>query len=92
MILPESRTKEWLSEIVSKYKFRDQALIEKTIRAFSLLEALARSGLDFVFRFNGEDKYTTKESDRLFRLPMFYGLKEEEREDVCEKVFAFFGV
>lgn len=50
MILPESRTKEWLSEIVSKYKFRDQALIEKTIRAFSLLEALARSGLDFVFK------------------------------------------
>src|SRR5574344_1494434 len=25
-------------------------------------------------RFHGEDKYTTKESERLLRLPMFYGL------------------
>ena len=28
--------------------------------------------------FVGEDKYTTKESERLLRLPMYYGLKEEE--------------
>ena len=28
--------------------------------------------------FVGEDKYTTKESDRLLRLPMYYGLSESE--------------
>jgi dTDP-4-amino-4,6-dideoxygalactose transaminase len=28
--------------------------------------------------FKGEDVYTTKESERLVRLPMFYGLKESE--------------
>ncbi len=41
-------------------------------------------------RFNGEDIYTTKESDRLLRLPMYYGLKEEEIAyiiDVIEKHF-----
>lgn len=27
-------------------------------------------------RFHGEDKYTTKESERLLRLPLYYGLKE----------------
>ena len=43
-------------------------------------------------RFSGEDKYTTRESDRLFRLPMYYGLKEEDREFVCNKVFEFFGM
>lgn len=43
-------------------------------------------------RFHGEDRYTTKESDRLLRLPMFYGLKEEEIEYICGKVFEFFGV
>lgn len=41
-------------------------------------------------RFSGEDKYTTKESDRLFRLPLFYGLIEEDHDFVCEKVFEFF--
>ena len=43
-------------------------------------------------RFHGEDKYTTNESNRLLRLPMFYGLKQEEIEFVCDKVYEFFGV
>jgi len=43
-------------------------------------------------RFSGEDRFTTKESDRLFRLPLYYGLSEEEREEVCQKIFEFFGV
>lgn len=42
-------------------------------------------------RFHGEDRYTTNESNRLLRLPMFYGLKEEEIEYICGKVFEFFG-
>ena len=32
----------------------------------------AEAGLKFG-RFNGEDKYTTKESERLLRLPLYYG-------------------
>ena len=42
-------------------------------------------------RFNGEDRYTTSESDRLLRLPMFYGLKPADLEFVCDKVKEFFG-
>ena len=41
-------------------------------------------------RFHGEDKYTTNESNRLLRLPMFYGLKQEEIEFICDKVYEFF--
>lgn len=41
-------------------------------------------------RFHGEDKYTTKESERLLRLPMYYGLKEEEVLKVCEKIKQFY--
>ena len=41
-------------------------------------------------RFNGEDRYTTKESDRLVRLPMYYGLKKEEIEYICEKIKGFY--
>lgn len=50
----------------------------------------APAGLKFG-RFHGEDKYTTKESDRLLRLPMFYQLKEEEAAYVAEKVKEFYG-
>ena len=41
-------------------------------------------------RFHGEDIYTTKESERLLRLPMFYGLKEEQVRYIAEKVIAFY--
>jgi len=41
-------------------------------------------------RFHGEDVYTTKESERLLRLPLYYGLKEEEVDYICEKVKEFY--
>lgn len=43
-------------------------------------------------RFHGEDKFTTKESERLLRLPMYYGLKESDVEIVVSKVKEFYGV
>ena len=41
-------------------------------------------------KFHGEDKYTTRESERLVRLPMYYGLKEVDCEKVCEKIKDFY--
>lgn len=41
-------------------------------------------------RFWGEDRYTTAESERLLRLPMYYGLTDGDREQVVEGVRAFF--
>lgn len=41
-------------------------------------------------RFHGEDKYTTKESERLLRLPMFYALKEEEVEKIVKTIVDFY--
>ena len=40
--------------------------------------------------FCGEDKYTTAESDRLLRLPLYYGLKKEECIQAINTVKAFF--
>lgn len=42
-------------------------------------------------RFNGEDVYTTKESERLLRLPMYYGLTAEETAFVADQVKEFYG-
>ena len=41
-------------------------------------------------RFNGEDKYTTKESDRLVRLPMYYGLSSQNVERTVNRIFEFY--
>ncbi|MEA5045311.1 MAG: nucleotidyl transferase AbiEii/AbiGii toxin family protein [Petrimonas sp.] len=50
MIHPDSRTIEWMTQVAAENKFSDIALIEKSIRAFSLLESLVLSGCPFVFK------------------------------------------
>ena len=41
-------------------------------------------------QFSGEDNYTTKESERLLRLPLYYGLKKEEIEYIASEVKKFY--
>ena len=41
-------------------------------------------------RFHGEDVYTTKESERLCRLPLYYGLTDEQVDYIISKVKAFY--
>ena len=41
-------------------------------------------------RFDGADVYTTAESERLVRLPMYYHLKEEDREQVVKAIKEFY--
>lgn len=48
------------------------------------------AGLKFG-RFSGEDRYTTRESERLVRLPMHYGLTEEEMNRVVQCLLNFPG-
>ena len=40
-------------------------------------------------RFHGEDRFTTKESERLLRLPMYYQITEDEVEHVVDSVKKF---
>lgn len=71
-----------------------------------LLEYLREKGIYSVFhyiplhsspagmkfgRFSGEDVYTTRESERLLRLPMFYNLDMESVKYVTDTVLAFNG-
>lgn len=49
----------------------------------------AKAGLKYG-RFHGEDKYTTDISNRLMRLPMYYGFKREEIEIVCDQIEKFY--
>jgi dTDP-4-amino-4,6-dideoxygalactose transaminase len=49
----------------------------------------APAGLKFG-EFVGEDRYTTKESERLVRLPMYYGIADEDLETVITSALDYF--
>lgn len=49
----------------------------------------APAGLRFGY-FHGEDRYTTRESERLVRLPLYYGIKNKDLEKVVEAVRKFY--
>ena len=49
----------------------------------------APAGLKFG-RFFGEDINTTRESERLVRLPMYFGLTEEDIDEIVEVICRFF--
>lgn len=70
-----------------------------------LLKYLKQNGVQAVFHyiplhnapagkkfgtFCGEDKYTTVESDKLVRLPMYYGLTKSDQDIVINKVKDFY--
>ncbi|MCM1267009.1 MAG: dTDP-4-amino-4,6-dideoxygalactose transaminase [Bacteroidales bacterium] len=66
-------------------------LQEKGILAVSHYEPLhtAPAGRKYG-RFHGEDRYTTKESERILRLPLFYKLTADETTYIAEQVAAFY--
>lgn len=41
-------------------------------------------------RFSGEDQYTTRESERLLRLPMYYGLTTDEIDFIVDKLLRYY--
>ncbi|MFD1885685.1 dTDP-4-amino-4,6-dideoxygalactose transaminase [Paenibacillus wenxiniae] len=70
-----------------------------------LLQHLKDNGIGAVFHYvplhssvaglqygkmSGEDQYTTKESERLIRLPLFFHMEEEKVLAVVEQIFAFY--
>lgn len=71
----------------------------------ALIQALREQGILAVFhyiplhsspagkkfgRFHGKDRYTTRESERLLRLPMYYSLTEENVNDVVSVIEEFY--
>ena len=83
------------------YYIKAKDLAERT----ALIAHLKANGIQAVFhyiplhsapagrkfgRFSGVDEFTTKESERLVRLPLYYGLTEEDSETVIKAVKSFF--
>ena len=45
----------------------------------------SKAGLNFG-EFNGTDQFTTRESERLIRLPIYYGLKNVEVNNIINTI------
>lgn len=76
-----------LSERTKLIQFLKEQEIQAVFHYIPLHSAPA--GLKYG-EFRGEDKYTTRESERLIRLPMYYGLTKEETEYVIDKIEKFY--
>lgn len=50
----------------------------------------AKAGLKYG-RFHGKDRYTTNVSERLLRLPMYYGLEAKDVEYIAAAIRGFYG-
>lgn len=50
MIQKECFNKEWIDKVCSSHKFKHPELVEKVIRAFSLLEMLVKEGCPLTFK------------------------------------------
>ena len=74
------------TELISFLKERDILAVFHYVPLHS-----APAGLRFG-RFHGEDRYTTAESDRLVRLPLYYKLTTEDQDCVIKAVRDFYGV
>ena len=83
------------------YYIKAKDLEERT----ALIDHLKKRGVSAVFhyiplhsapagkkygRFHGQDMYTTVESERLMRLPLYYGLKSEEQDIVVDAIKEFY--
>ena len=70
-----------------------------------LIQHLKKKGIQCVFhyiplhsspagkrlgRFHGEDFHTTKESERIMRLPMYYGLQMEDIEKIAFEIIRYY--
>lgn len=71
------------SRLISFLKERDICAVFHYIPLHS-----ATAGMKFG-RFSGEDVYTTRESERLMRLPMYYSLSLEDAKKVTDAIYAF---
>ena len=84
MFYIKTKDMEERKALISYLKERDIAAVFHYVPLHS-----APAGLRFG-RFHGEDRYTTKESDRLLRLPMYYNLSESDQQKVIDAVHGFY--
>ena len=85
MFYVKARSLEERTELIKFIKEKEIQLVFHYIPLHS-----APAGIKFG-RFDGTDEFTTLESERLVRLPMYYKLSKRELQSVCDAVHQFYG-
>lgn len=80
----KTKNMEERSKLISHLKANDIMAVFHYIPLHS-----APAGIKFG-RFHGDDVYTTKESERLLRLPLYYTITEREVDKVCDTIIEFY--
>lgn len=89
-IIPESCTHNAHMLYLKLQNFNDRSLFINHMRAHEIESVFhyvplhsSPAGMRFG-RFSGKDRFTTRESDRLVRLPLYYGMEDRDRERVIQ--------
>ena len=92
---------EYSAHNAHMFYIKARSLDERT----SLIKYLKDNGIQAVFhyiplhdspagkrfgRFNGKDEFTTIESEKLIRLPMYYGLTKQDQDEVIKRIKEFY--
>lgn len=79
-----------LKDIEQRTAFIDYLKTKEVMAVFHYIPLhSAPAGITYG-RFIGQDEYTTSESEKLVRLPIFYGMSVEDRNSVINSVQGFF--
>ncbi|HEF8772962.1 TPA: dTDP-4-amino-4,6-dideoxygalactose transaminase [Providencia stuartii] len=79
-----------LKDVEQRTEFNDYMKSHGILTVFHYVALHTSPAGEEFGRFDGEDRYTTSESDRLVRLPMFYNMTDEEQQTVIDTIKAFF--
>ncbi|MCD4613991.1 dTDP-4-amino-4,6-dideoxygalactose transaminase [Proteus mirabilis] len=79
-----------LNDIEQRTAFNEYMKAQGVLTVFHYVSLhTSPAGMKFG-RFDGKDIFTTQESERLVRLPMFYNMTEEEQQTVIHHIRHFF--
>lgn len=84
MFYIKCRDLEERTALIEFLKFKD------VMTAFHYIPLHSSDAGNKYSRFNGIDRYTTQESERLLRLPLYYKLEEDKVKYIVEKVIEFY--
>ncbi|GAB1667849.1 dTDP-4-amino-4,6-dideoxygalactose transaminase [Mannheimia haemolytica] len=79
-----------LSDLKQRTAFIDFMKAQNILTVFHYVPLHSSPAGQKLGRLAGDDRFTTLESGRLVRLPLFYNLSKQEQERVIQAVLAFF--
>lgn len=79
-----------VKDIQERTKLMSHLAEDEIMSAFHYIPLHSSSAGKKYGRFSGKERYTTQESEKLLRLPMYYALKEDDLMRVIDSIYSFY--